>query len=487
MVRKRLLPFAVCLCLFALPGFAQDGAPAQDDAVEPTASAEAPPEVPESVSVQAVADDFEIEDRLERILRATGWFERPGVRVDEGVVFLTGTADEVEHSKWATRLAGATEDVVAVVNRMQVTEPPMWNIAPAVETLRGLARDTVQAIPMIGIALVVLILTWVATRVTLGVADMTILKRIEQNLLREVARKALAVPVIVVGLYLVLMVSGLSRLAVTVIGGTGLFGLVLGVAFRDIMENFLSSILISIQNPFKYGDLIEVEGHRGYVQRVNTRGTLLMTLDGNHIQIPNSTIYKNVIKNFTSNPNVRYDFIVGIGYDALVTDAQDLAMQVLRSHPAVLQDPEPMVLVEELGSATVNLKVYFWVNGHEHSGVKVKSSIIRQITRKLDAAGVSMPDDAREVIFPSDVPVRMLPQDTETSRVADPEPTEAPEPEEEPISTDAEGDFGTEAKEIHEQGRLARDPEDDRSELLGRPDDTAASNTNNQPTVAAAP
>ncbi|MEO2034210.1 MAG: mechanosensitive ion channel family protein [Planctomycetaceae bacterium] len=374
------------------------------------------PDVPATVNVESVTDDDDIEVRLERILTATGWFDSPRVQVDHGVAFLSGGADQVEHSEWAARLAGNTEDVVAVVNRLRVAESPLWNIGPAFVVLRQLVRDAIQSLPLLAVGCGILLLTWLAVKMTVWIADATLLKHIETNLLREVTRKTLAVPVILIGIYLVLTVSGLSRLAMTVIGGTGLFGLVLGVAFRDIMENFLASILISIQNPFQYGDLIEVQGFLGYVQRVNTRGTLLITSDGNHVQIPNSSIYKNVVTNYTSNPNVRLDFTVGVGFDSAVSEAQEIAMQVLSDHPAVLDDPEPMVLVEELGSSTVNLRVYLWVDTHRLSGLKVRSSVIRQVMRKLEAAGISMPDDAREVVFPDQVPVRMLKQDSADSR-----------------------------------------------------------------------
>ena len=160
-------------------------------------------------------------------------------------------------------------------------------------------------------------------------------------------------PVFLFGLYLVLRISGLTRLAMTVVGGTGVLAIVIGFAFRDIAENFLASVFISIQRPFGRGDLIEVAGYKGYVQSVNTRSTLLMTLEGNHVQIPNSTIFKDTITNFTANPNARFDFSVGIGYDDSITTAQSVALAVMRDHPAIINDPEPLVLVESLGAATV--------------------------------------------------------------------------------------------------------------------------------------
>ena len=135
------------------------------------------------------------------------------------------------------------------------------------------------------------------------------------------------------------------------VGGTGLIGLAVGIAFRDITENFLASIFLSMQRPFETGDLVEISGVTGYVQQLNMRTTILMTLDGNLVQIPNATVYKSTLRNFTTNCNRREDFVVGIGYDDSINEAQDIALSVLVNHPAVLKDPEPSVLADSLGTS----------------------------------------------------------------------------------------------------------------------------------------
>jgi hypothetical protein len=94
-----------------------------------------------------------------------------------------------------------------------------------------------------------------------------------------------------------------------------------------------------------------------------------------------------------------------VGYDTPVAEAQSVTLRPLVEHSAVLDDPEPLVLVEELGASTVNLKVYFWVDVQKHSLIKVRSSVMRRVLAAMSEAGVSMPDDAREVIFPQGVPV----------------------------------------------------------------------------------
>ncbi|GAA6184617.1 hypothetical protein NBRC116595_18650 [Aliiglaciecola sp. NS0011-25] len=222
-------------------------------------------------------------------------------------------------------------------------------------------------------------------------------------LIRVVIRRIFQLLIILLGTYIFLRFAGLSEFAVAILSGTGVVGLIIGFAFKDIAENFISSLLLSIQKPFKIGDIIEVDNRIGVVKQVTARATTLLDFDGDHIQIPNSTVYKNVIRNVSANPNSRGNFVIGVGYDSSVVDAQKLAMTVLQITEAVLDDPEPQVLVDNLASSTINLKVYFWINTHQHSLLKVSSLLMRTILSEFEKAGISMPDDAREVIFPEGV------------------------------------------------------------------------------------
>ncbi|MDQ6914006.1 MAG: mechanosensitive ion channel family protein, partial [Verrucomicrobiota bacterium] len=284
-------------------------------------------------------------------------------------------------------------------------------------------------------------------------------ERIRAKLLRNVIAGGIGFLVFLFGTYVVLRVSGLTQLALTVVGGTGLIGLAVGIAFRDITENFLASIFLSMQRPFGMGDLVEVSGVTGYVQQLNVRTTILMTLDGNLVQIPNATVYKSNLCNFTTNANRRENFAVGIGYDDSISDAQEIARKVLAEHPAVLKDPEPSVLAESLGQATVNLRIYFWINGHEYSWLKVRSSLIRLVKRAYQKEGISMPDEAREVVFPQGIPVTMLeakPPEMRDARPRKQPPAESQDEEPDAVSTKAEAGLSSEAGVIKEQAREAQ-------------------------------
>lgn len=363
---------------------------------------------PVRVDVRPVAPDQEIGQRIQRVLIATEWFTDPEVRVQEGVVFLSGMAETEELREWASDLARNTQDVVAVANRMRVSKASIWDFQPAFRGLAGLWRDFIRALPLIVFGLIILALSAGVSVVATRGARSMLRPRIRARLLRNVIARTVGVLTFLIGAYIVLRLSGLTQLALTLVGGTGLLGLVIGIAFRDITENFLASIFLSMQRPFKTGDLVEIDGITGYVQQLNVRTTVLMTLNGNLVQIPNSTVYKSNLRNFTTNCNRREEFLIGIGYDDSINDAQEIARQVLADHPAILNDPEPAVLVDSLGQATVNLRIYFWLNGREHSWLKVRSSTIRLVKRAFQKEGISMPDESREVVFPKGVPVTLI-------------------------------------------------------------------------------
>lgn len=450
-------------------------AAAQPLPADPPAAASDPtsngltPAAPDKVDIRPVAQDEDIAERLRRILEATGWFSRVEVKVDEGVVFLRGSAKTQEVKEWAGNLARRTQDVVAVVNQLEVDKPPLTDFSPAVEGLRDLWRDTIGSLPFVVFGVVIFVIAWIAARLTVKGTRQALRSRVAGTLLREVFARVAGFVVLVLGIYIVLKVAGLTRLALTVIGGTGIIGLVIGIAFRDITENFLASIFLSMQRPFLVGDLIEITGITGYVQQLTVRTTVLMTLNGNQVEIPNATVYKSTIRNYSSNKNRREDFTVDIGYDDSIPAAQEVAFKVLREHPAVLKDPEPWALVDSLGSSTVVLRVYFWLDGSRHSWLKVKSSIIRLTKRAFQDAGISMPDESREVVFPQGVPVRMLSEESaeltlrsaeEVGDTKSPEQETAASPEE-PVATRAEGGLNSEAGEIKGQAKQLRRLDDD--------------------------
>jgi small conductance mechanosensitive channel len=315
-------------------------------------------------------------------------------------------------------------------------------------------KRIIRGLPFFAFAFVVLGVAWLTARLFAAYTRKLLRLRKVHPLLSDVMARGIGLFCLLLGLYFVLKLLGLSTIALTILGGTGLLGIILGIAFRDITENLLASILLSVQSPFRNNDLIEIEGITGYVQALTIRATILISLEGYQVQIPNATVYKSNIFNYTSNPNRREDFIVGIGYDETISHAQKAALCVLEKHPAILADPEPSVLVENLASTTVNLRVFFWIDSSQYNWRKVKSSVIRLVKRAFQDEGIKMPGNEVELNFLNDLSVILPEQKNKKPRAK--KKNHKRHKESEHIITDAEGKLSSEMEEIQKQARLSR-------------------------------
>lgn len=351
--------------------------------------------------------DEQIVQRITDILLASGQFSALEVKSDHGLVSLRGTSENQEFISWAADLSKHVDGVVAVANKLELAAGSYISLDPVKSESINLWVQVKKWFPNVVLALAVFIIFMLIARFTppLLVKQFHRGSNPNASLALSLVKKGLAIFIIILGIYFFLRLAGLTQIAVALISGTGVAGIILGFALRDIAENFISGILLSIQKPFRLEDVIEVTEHTGVVRKMTTRATTIIDFDGNHIVIPNSSIYKNIIRNFTANPKMRTHFTVGIGYDASIKRAQELALEAMSAEAAILDDPEPMVLIDNLGSSTVNLKLYFWVDAHQYSTLKVASKLMRIIIRAFESNGISMPDDAREVVFPNGITV----------------------------------------------------------------------------------
>ncbi len=355
---------------------------------------EKPSEAPEKVEVKPQTRDSEIAKRLKNILQATNWFTDSTVDVQDGVVFLGGEAKSDRFKEWAGDLARNTQDVVAVVNKITVGTPSIWDSQLILKEFLNQGKKVVRALPEVILGLIVLILAWLVAKAVHKLVQLIFRNRMNSSLLNQVIAKAAALFVFLFGLYFVFEMADLTTAAVTIISGTGILGIILGIAFRDLVENFLASILLSLQDPFQTNDLIDltcpVTGYAvtGYVERLTMRATILISQDGNQVQIPNATVYKSNIVNYSSNPIHREAFLVRIGLNNPISKAIDSALKVILGNEDILKNPEPLVLVKELEQESVCLQICYWVDINKHNPEKVKSSVIRFVKHEFQSAGI---------------------------------------------------------------------------------------------------
>lgn len=315
-----------------------------------------------------------------------------------------------------------------------------------------LLHSFVQLLPTLLLALVILVISYFIAAPLSRLLIKPLNYMTDSTLVHLVVRRSISTLIMLLGIYLFLRLAGLTEFAVAIMSGTGLIGLILGFAFRDIAENFIASLLLSIQRPFKIDDVIEVDGRLGIVKKVTARATTLVDYDGNHIQIPNATVYKNTIKNLTANPKMRTHVEVGIGFDNDIRAAQVLALNIANQQAAVLSEPPAQVLIKNLGASTINLSLFIWVNAEQHSPFKVASQLMRELVEQFTEHGISMPDDARERIILNS-PNSELTNEKQKQPKAQDQQAETHE------QTQTLNDVSSDTDEIREQAEQSRDPE----------------------------
>ncbi|MFY0671988.1 MAG: mechanosensitive ion channel [Bacteroidia bacterium] len=137
----------------------------------------------------------------------------------------------------------------------------------------------------------------------------------------------------------------------------GAAGLAVGLALQGTLANFAGGVLVLIFKPYKVGQLIEAQGHTGWVNEIQIFVTVLTTPDNKTVIIPNGAISNGNITNYSMLGKIRVDLIMGISYESDIRKAKEILLEVMNKHDKVLKDPAPFVGVESLGDSAVNLAV----------------------------------------------------------------------------------------------------------------------------------
>lgn len=169
----------------------------------------------------------------------------------------------------------------------------------------------------------------------------------------------------------------------------GAAGLAIGLAFQGSLSNLASGIMLLTFRPFKVGDAVKVAGELGKIDEVELFTTSMDTFDNRRIILPNSTIFGSVIENISHHPIRRVDVSVGVEYSADLDRTREVLEATANGLEGRLDDPEPQVLLLDLGDSSVNWVVRVWTNSADFWAIR--DALTRAVKVSLDEAGLGIP------------------------------------------------------------------------------------------------
>lgn len=401
-------------------------------AILPDASGAA--DAAEAVAEQPIKDtqdagaDARIEDRISGIFAELPAFADINVQVTEGVVTLSGAVTEEADIDRAESIASRVDGVVTVENTVERSLDVSDGIG-VLESVSDRLAGFVEMAPLILLAIAVAIAIGAFGYLLAGLGALW--RRITPNaFLAELVASAIRFVFVVLGLVVALDMIGAGALLGAVLGGAGVIGIALGFAMRDTIENYVASLMLSLRQPFRANDHVLIDTQEGRVIRLTSRATVLMTLDGNHLRIPNSQVFSGTILNFTRNPQRRFSFVLGIDADDDPRSAITLGQEVMRGLEFVLNEPAPVARISEVGDSNIAIEFLGWVDQREADWNKSRSFAIATVKQALEEAGFALPEPIYRLRFDGrtdPLPIGRSAQMRETTPSPAPAPS-APEP-----------------------------------------------------------
>lgn len=267
------------------------------------------------------------------------------------------------------------------------------------EQILGFAASFFSLLPNLVFGALVLLLTWGLAKVLGGlVARLLGLRHARPSLqvaLRTLARSGIWV----LGLLVAATVVFPNLTPTKALAGLGLGSVAVGLAFKDIFENYLAGLLILLRKPMRIGDDIECEGVSGRVEVITIRDSYIRERSGELVLVPNSFLYKNPVKVLTDLDRRRIELTVGVAYGEDV----DAARAAIRGAFDGLSTPdsghEVEVFAQAFGESSIDFVVRWWAGSTPVEELRSRDEVTAAIKARLDREGIEIPFPYRTLTF----------------------------------------------------------------------------------------
>ncbi|MBZ6378073.1 mechanosensitive ion channel protein MscS [Pacificimonas flava] len=309
----------------------------------------------------------------------------------------------------AAENTGAAENAAAAPqggeNVVEAVGGDVSIVGTLVDTLEGMLRGLVAALPLLAIAAIVLVIVAILARGVSSLAGKAAQKAGERRSLVDLTETLAKVGVWIVGLLLVMTIVFPSMTLGSLIAALGIGSVAIGFAFQDVFENFLAGVLLMLREKMRIGDYIICEGVEGEVTNITLRETYLRRLSNEITVVPNSHLFKNPVEIITDATMRRHEITAGVSYDTDADMARDLIQKTVEGCELVDSEKPVQVFAAAFGASSIDYTVRWWSGSKPIDMHKSRDEVIRRIKRALDDAGVEIPFPYRTLTFKEPLPL----------------------------------------------------------------------------------
>lgn len=286
------------------------------------------------------------------------------------------------------------------------TTPVTENASEAVdaaEAVAGVAEDArtfggvvLERLPVIATALAVGLVALILALALAKLVERTLARTRADHVAVVLLSRLVRLLGLIGALLLALSIAGVE--VGSVLAALAVVGVAVGLAVQGILENFIAGVILLVRKPFSAGDQVRSGDFEGTIESLDLRVTHMIDYDGETVLIPNRDVYNNPLVNLTRRGKRRTVVVVGVDYRDDHDEARNVIFEAVRAVDGVLDNPEPEVLLTELGESSVNFEVRYWTLPDIRSVRRTQDRVLAAAKRAIQGAGLTIPWPIRTLV-----------------------------------------------------------------------------------------
>ena len=258
----------------------------------------------------------------------------------------------------------------------------------------------ISMLPNLAAAVFIVIVFALLARLVRRIARSGISRVAGNNQVANLVGSISYIAVLSAGLFVALEVMNLDKTVTTLLAGVGVIGLALGFAFQDIAANFMSGIFLAFRRPFTPGDLVETNGILGIVHDVTLRSTVLNTMTGQRVIMPNKHVFENAIINYNAYGHRRIDLEVGVSYGDDLQKAKRVALEAVHKIEGRDEKRDPELFYSGFGDSSINFVIRTWIPFYKQTDfLEAQSQAVMLVKEAFDVHDITIPFPIRTLDF----------------------------------------------------------------------------------------